>query len=145
MDDKLENEKEMDSMDEIPEDPYLDELDQSLEGLIDEESPDPSIKAAEAPEIPPAAEPPRDVPEKPQSRTHGVAKKLPVQVHVVVGEKQCTLADLFEMEEGQVLELDKSLGGAVDLMVRDKVVARGELVQVDGQLGVRIIRVVENE
>ena len=62
---------------------------------------------------------------------------------MVIGEKPGTLASLLAMKKGEIVELDRGLDAGVDLMVQDKVIARGELVEVEGRLGVRIIRVLK--
>lgn len=157
MDDKAHKEGIPESLgggEEAGTDPYLDQLDSSLEDLGEEEPTRYDVPSGEAP----AGEaPPKPIPEAPVakapaakppaapalSETLDFASDIPVTVRVVIGDKQTTLGELLELKKGELLEMDKGLETAVDLMVQDKVVARGELVEIDGRMGVRIIRVLE--
>jgi type III secretion protein Q len=60
-----------------------------------------------------------------------------VRLHVIVGEKVLTLAEANGLATGSVLDLDLP-AGPVRLAVNGRVVGEGELVDVDGRLGVRI-------
>ncbi len=64
-----------------------------------------------------------------------------VDVTVAIGDARLTVRGVLELAPGQVVELGKPPGGAVELRVGTRVVARGELVDVDGELGVRVISV----
>jgi flagellar motor switch protein FliN/FliY len=48
------------------------------------------------------------------------------------------LKEVLKLTAGSVIELDRSLDDSVDVVVNDRVVARGELVVVDGNYGIRI-------
>lgn len=134
-------------------DPYLDELDSSLDMM--EENTNVDTPAPSAPPEVPAEEPvPAPKPEaEPEPKSvepvspeiEGLAGDIPVDVKVVIGERPFSLADIMNLKPGQIMELNRGLDPAVDLMVQDKVVARGELVEVDGRMAVRLIRVLENE
>ena len=65
---------------------------------------------------------------------HAVRAKL----QVCVGEVEVTVGDLLSATEGQVLVLDRTIEQAVDLTLEGKVVARGQLVAVDGRFALRI-------
>lgn len=60
-----------------------------------------------------------------------------IRLHVIVGEKVMTLAEANGLAAGSVLDLDLP-AGPVRLAVNGRVVGEGELVDVDGRLGVRI-------
>ena len=66
--------------------------------------------------------------------------ELPVEARV--GVARITLGELLECGPGTVLELDTPVSGPVDLLVGGQVVARGELVAIDTQLGLRIVEIV---
>jgi flagellar motor switch protein FliN/FliY len=61
-----------------------------------------------------------------------------VQLHVRVGTVVMTLGELLEARERQVLRLERTVEDPVDLVLDDRVVARGELMAVDGSFAVRI-------
>ncbi|WP_223635298.1 type III secretion system cytoplasmic ring protein SctQ [Corallococcus sp. EGB] len=64
---------------------------------------------------------------------------LPLQVAVELARVPITAEQVVGLRTGQVIDLRRGAGEPVDLSVNGKVVARGELVELDGQLGVRII------
>jgi flagellar motor switch protein FliN len=51
------------------------------------------------------------------------------------------LGDILELGPGDVVQLDRHLSDPVDLIVSDKIVARGEVVLVNGNFGLRITEV----
>jgi flagellar motor switch/type III secretory pathway protein FliN len=59
-----------------------------------------------------------------------------------LGQVELTLAELVQLAPGAIVALGQPLGGVVDLCAGDRVVARGELVDVDGELGVRVTELV---
>jgi flagellar motor switch protein FliN/FliY len=65
---------------------------------------------------------------------HGVK----VRLRVSVGQATMTLGELLNLKEGSILKLESSLDLPVDVLIEDKVVARGQLVAVDDNFGVRI-------
>ena len=69
--------------------------------------------------------------------------ELPVEARV--GAARITLGELLECGPGTVLELDTPVSGPVDLLVGGQLVARGELVAIDTQLGLRIVEVVAED
>lgn len=61
-----------------------------------------------------------------------------VRLQVRVGEASMTVAQLLDARANEVLVLDRTLEQPVDLVLEGRVVARGELVGVDGAFAVRI-------
>ncbi|HEX8704839.1 MAG TPA: type III secretion system cytoplasmic ring protein SctQ [Myxococcaceae bacterium] len=64
---------------------------------------------------------------------------IPLQIAVELARVPVTADEVVALKVGQVIELHRSPGEPVELSVNGKVVARGELVEVEGQLGVRVI------
>ena len=62
-----------------------------------------------------------------------------VQLQVRVGTVSLELETLARLRRGQVLDCQKPLGSPVELVVQGRRVGRGELVEVDGRLGVRVL------
>jgi flagellar motor switch protein FliN/FliY len=60
------------------------------------------------------------------------------QLQVCVGKATVTVGELLAARESQVLVLDRTVEQAVDLLLQGKVIARGQLVAVDGHFAVRI-------
>jgi flagellar motor switch protein FliM len=64
---------------------------------------------------------------------------IPLQLAVELARVPVTADEVVALKVGQVIELQRSPGEPVELSVNGKVVARGELVEVEGQLGVRVL------
>jgi flagellar motor switch protein FliN/FliY len=65
--------------------------------------------------------------------------ELPVAVSF--GNAEMQLRDVLKLGAGSVIELDKSVNDPVTIMVNRKPIAKGEVVMVDGNYGVRILEV----
>jgi flagellar motor switch protein FliN/FliY len=61
-----------------------------------------------------------------------------VKLHVRVGQSAMTIGALLGARENEVLLLDRAVDEPVDLLLEGRVVARGQLVAVDGSFAVRI-------
>jgi flagellar motor switch protein FliN/FliY len=57
------------------------------------------------------------------------------------GSREMPLRDVLELGPGDVVELDRHVSEPVDLIVGDRIVARGEVVVVNGNFALRIIEV----
>ncbi len=63
---------------------------------------------------------------------------VPVEVIVELGRARMLVAEVLQLHPGAVVELSKTAGEPVDLVVGGKVIARGEVVVVDENFGIRI-------
>ena len=74
--------------------------------------------------------------------------QIPIEVTVSVGKARPLIRDLLEMGENAVMPLDRRIDDAVELYVGDKLIARGELQELDGgeagQLAVRLTEVISD-
>jgi type III secretion system YscQ/HrcQ family protein len=68
----------------------------------------------------------------------GRLDRLPVRISVSLGKVSLTAAELLRLAPGAVIELREPLGGEVEVLAGGSPFAKGELVTVDGALGVRI-------
>ncbi len=68
-----------------------------------------------------------------------MVRDMPLELTVVLGKSRVALNELFETGNGGVISLNQYAREPVDIMVKDRLVARGEVVVVDGKLGVRIV------
>lgn len=69
--------------------------------------------------------------------------ELPVEVVCELGRVTMTGKELLELRPGAVIPVGRSLAGPVDLTVGGRVVARGELVDVEGEIGVRVTQITD--
>jgi flagellar motor switch protein FliN len=67
---------------------------------------------------------------------------VPVQVSVRLGRRRMRISELLRLGPGDVVDLERIVGEPVDLFVNDRLVARGELVVVDGRLGLTIVELL---
>lgn len=72
-----------------------------------------------------------------------MSEDLPVKLMAVLGKKSVVLKDLLKMKVGQAIELDRAPNEFVDITANGKLIARGELVEIEGKLGVRIIKMLK--
>lgn len=65
-----------------------------------------------------------------------------LELSVVLGNSQMLIRDLLQLKAGSVVELEKLAGESLDVMINDKVIARGEAVVVNEKFGIRLTEVV---
>lgn len=74
---------------------------------------------------------------------------IPIEISVSVGKARPLVRDLLNLSENTVLPLDKSIEDPVELFIGDRLIARGELQEVEGgepgQLAVRLTEVAEDK
>ena len=69
--------------------------------------------------------------------------EVELDASVRFGSRELELKDLLELGPGDVVELDRNVADPVDLIVGDRIVARGEVVLVNGNFGLRVSEVAE--
>ena len=67
---------------------------------------------------------------------------LQMRVSVELGRTRMSVTDVLALGAGSVVELDRLAGEPVDILVNDRIVARGEVVVVDENFGVRVVEVL---
>ena len=68
-----------------------------------------------------------------------------MNVSIELGKTDMSIKRILELSAGSIIELDRMAGEPVDLMVNNKVVAKGEVVVVDENFGIRIVSLVSPE
>jgi len=77
--------------------------------------------------------------------TMAAMQRVPVKVRVVVGSTKMAVSEVLQLSRGAVIEVNKRVGEPVDIMINDRIVARGELVIVeDERLGVTLTEIVKD-
>jgi flagellar motor switch protein FliN/FliY len=69
---------------------------------------------------------------------------VPVNISAVLGRAHLSVAQLLQLGQGSVLELDRKVGEAIDIYVNNRLVARGEVVVVDDRLGVTMTEIIKD-
>ena len=72
-----------------------------------------------------------------------LAPDVPIKLVAVLGKKRMTLNELLKMKKGEVVDLNRPPSEIVDLMANGQMVGQGELVEIDGKLGVRILKLLK--
>ena len=65
-----------------------------------------------------------------------------LRVSVEVGSTSMTLAELLTMTEGSVIELDRAATDLLDIYANGTLIAKGEIVSVEGRYGIQVAEVV---
>lgn len=81
---------------------------------------------------------------KEQAENLELIMEVPLQVTVEIGRTRRKVQDILEFAKGSLVVLDKLAGDQVDLFVNGKCIARGDVVVVDDNFGVRITEIVQN-
>jgi len=68
-----------------------------------------------------------------------------LNVQIVLGQTRMPISQLLKLSRGSVIELDKKIGEPVDIVINDRLVARGDLVKLDeDRIGVSLIEIVKD-
>jgi flagellar motor switch protein FliN/FliY len=67
---------------------------------------------------------------------------IPLQVTVQIGSTRMLIRELLQLGQGSVIELNKLAGEPMEVLVNNKLVARGEVVVVNEKFGIRLTDVV---
>jgi flagellar motor switch protein FliN/FliY len=71
-----------------------------------------------------------------------VLMQIPLQLTVELGSCKLSVAEILRLGTGSIVELDRSANQPVDLLVNDRPIARGEIVAIEENFGVRIIELL---
>lgn len=130
IDEEEELEEEIEE-EEVEDDDLEEEQDSDEETEVDEDE--------EQDEEEPEDEAPEDAAD---DRMSGLAADVPVQVVAVLGKRSFNMQELMNFHVGQVVDLYRPANETVDLVVGGKLIAKGELVSIDGKLGVKILKLI---
>lgn len=73
-----------------------------------------------------------------ESRNLNMLLDIPLQVTVELGRTNRSVKEILELSSGSIIELDKLAGEPVDILVNSRLIAKGEVVVIDENFGVRI-------
>jgi len=75
----------------------------------------------------------------------GALAMVEADLTVIIGRARRPIRELLDMRPGSVIALDRTPSDPVEILANGTLVARGEMVVVDGGLGVRITEIVSEE
>lgn len=67
---------------------------------------------------------------------------VPMVIEAEMGRSNKTVNDVLKVGEGSVIEFEKEAGEPVELLVNGTLIARGEVVEIEGNYGVRITEIM---
>jgi flagellar motor switch protein FliN len=79
----------------------------------------------------------------PDANNLDLLMNVPLTVTAELGSCKMLVRDILKLGTGSVVELNRLAGGPVDLLVNDRLVARGEVVAIDENFGVRVTELIE--
>lgn len=79
------------------------------------------------------------------SRNYRLVADIPVRLSVEVGSTTMTLNELLDLAEGSVVELNRQSHELLDINANGTLIARGEVVTVNGRFGIRVVDVVATD
>jgi flagellar motor switch protein FliN/FliY len=103
---------------------------------------EPKPQGAEPPARP---TPSSDQPPAARSRTMELLLDVDLPVSISFGKAQVALKDVLKLTTGSIVELDRGVNDQVEVLVNQCLVARGEVVVVDGNYGVRIQEIASRQ
>ncbi len=74
-----------------------------------------------------------------------IIRDVPLEVTVELGRTRKPIKEILEFNPGTVIELDKLAGEPIDILVNGKFIARGEVVVIDENFGVRVTDIISTE
>jgi flagellar motor switch protein FliN len=78
----------------------------------------------------------------PPTRRLDLLLDVPLELSVELGRTRMSIQELLALGPGSVIELDKVAGEPLDILINDRLVARGEAVVVNDKFGIRITDIV---
>jgi flagellar motor switch protein FliN/FliY len=101
------------------------------------------------PEVPAAAPPQRNAGPEPAAPTHSRTMDLLLDVDLPVsisfGKALLPMKDVLKLTTGSIVELNRGLNDPVEVLVNQCLIARGEVVVVEGNYGIRIQEIASRE
>jgi flagellar motor switch protein FliN/FliY len=76
------------------------------------------------------------------ARALSVIRSVEMNVTAELGRSTMTVRELLELTPGSVIELDRAAGSPVDLLVNGTIIARGEVVVIDEEYGIRVSEII---
>jgi flagellar motor switch protein FliN len=108
---------------------------------VKDEKPKPALAATPEPELQAEPEPPAASRTTPLPTNLGLVLDVELEATIRFGEREMLLRDIFGLIAGAVVELNQMVNEPAQLLVAGRLVARGEVVVVDGNFGLRVTEV----
>ena len=80
-----------------------------------------------------------------QKTNLGLIMSVPLQISVEIGRTKKKIKDILEFTQGTIVELVKQAGSQVDIIINGQVIAKGDVVVVNDNFGVRVTEIVKKD
>ena len=120
----------------------LEDLERQKQMIKEQQKQPTAVSNPAEPQLPHSARP---VPQQERSETPQNLQfilDIPLQVTVELGRKRLLVHDLLQLSQGSVIELSKQIGEPFEVLVNQKLIARGEVVVINDKFGVRITDII---
>ncbi len=118
---------------------------EAVPAAIDSQEPAPAMIAAAMATIAPGGHHDGGEPIRP-SRELDAVYDIPVLVSAVLGRATMQVSQILKLGRGAVVELDRKVGDPIDVFVNNRLVARGEIVIIEGtRLGITMTEIVKSD
>ena len=74
--------------------------------------------------------------------TLGMLREVPLEVSAELGRARMSVSEILQLNVGSIVELDRTAGSPVDVVVNGSLIARGEVVVIDDEYGLRITEIL---
>ena len=105
---------------------------------------EPATQGADAPGVAktsePAPAPPRE--KKGNSSSMELLLDIPLEITAELGRTRMIINDLLQLGQGSVIELNKLAGEPLEILVNQRLIARGEVVVVNEKFGIRLTDII---
>ena len=71
-----------------------------------------------------------------------ILKDVPLVVQAELGRTKMLVKEILKLGVGSIIELEKEAGEPADVLINNKLIARGEVVEIDGNFGIRIAEIL---
>jgi len=70
---------------------------------------------------------------------------VPLEISVEIGKTRMSVKEILEIRQGSLIELDRQAGDPVDIMVNGQLIAKGDVVIIDDDFGVRVTEILSEK
>lgn len=77
-----------------------------------------------------------------ENETAALLMSVPLRVSIELGSCTLSISEILKLGAGSIVAVDRSATQPVDLLVNDRAIARGEIVAVDDNFGLRITEIL---
>ena len=81
-------------------------------------------------------------PQESEAKNLDMLLDIPLQVTVELGRTKRSVKEILELSPGSIIELDKLAGEPVDIHINNRLIAKGEVVVIDENFGVRVTDII---